>query len=241
MPVEFLPSGDTGLTVQFGDGIDRGLSRRILRLRTEIDRARLPGVVETVPTYRSLMIHYDPLRTSQAEIIDALTPYLEHKDDSHAVAATRWRLPVCFDETDFAPDLPHVSDWADMSPDAVINVMTSVTHFVYMLGFAPGQPYLGDLPDSLAIPRREDPVPGVAPGSIVIATGLTVIYTATNATGWHIIGRSPVPLFDLRADNPVLLTPGDNIDLYRIDRSEFDTIVARVDAGDFDIERSITA
>jgi len=112
---------------------------------------------------------------------------------------------------------------------------------VYMLGFAPGLPYMGDLPESLAIPRRKDPRHGVPPGSVLIATGLTVIYPVTNATGWHIIGRTPVPLFDVTADDPVLLTPGDTMTLYRVNEADFRAIEERVRAGTFEPERISTA
>lgn len=224
MTVEFLPSGDTGLTVQFGDTIDRDLNRRILRLRAIVDAAGLPGVVETVPTYRSLMIHYDPIRTSHAEIVEALAPILDLPIESESATGIHWRLPVCFDGETFAPDLAHVSEWSGLDPEAIVDIMTSTTHYLYMIGFAPGQPHLGDLPESLAIPRRKNPRPGVPPGAVVIAMGLTVIYTVTNATGWHIIGRTPVPLFDATAERPVLLTPGDIISLYRVDEAKFHVI-----------------
>ncbi|NQU56691.1 MAG: 5-oxoprolinase subunit PxpB [Rhodospirillales bacterium] len=237
----FLPCGDTGLTVQFGDGIERDLNRRVLRICAAVDAAGLPGIVETVPTYRSLTIHYDPLLTSQADIIEALEPLLEPTPDDRAATGKCWRIPVCFDGEEFAPDMAHVTEWAKMTPDAVIDIMTSVTHYVYMIGFAPGLPYMGDLPESLAIPRRKDPRPGVPAGGVLIATGLTVIYPVTNATGWHMIGRTPVPLFDVSADDPLLLTPGDTMTLFRINEAEFRTIEERVQAGTFEPEHGFTA
>ncbi|MBT3359204.1 MAG: 5-oxoprolinase subunit PxpB [Rhodospirillales bacterium] len=241
MAALFLPCGDTGLTVQFGEGIDRDLNQRIIRIRAAVDEAAIPGVIETVPTYRSLMIHYDPLRTSQAEIVEALAPLLAPTSDDGAATGKHWRMPVCFDGEEFAADMAHVAEWANMAPAAIIDIMTSVTHYVYMLGFAPGLPYMGDLPESLAIPRRKDPRHGVPPGSVLIATGLTVIYPVTNATGWHIIGRTPVPLFDVTADDPVLLTPGDTMTLYRVNEADFRAIEERVRAGTFEPERISTA
>ena len=194
-----------------------------------------------MPTYRSLTIHYDPLLTSQADIIEALRPLLEPTPDDGAATGKCWRIPVCFDGDDFAPDMAYVSDWAKMTPDAIIDIMTSVTHFVYMIGFAPGLPYMGDLPESLAIPRRTDPRPGVPAGGVLIATGLTVIYPVTNATGWHMIGRTPVPLFDVNADNPLLLSPGDTMTLYRIDENDFRSVEESVQAGTFEPEREPSA
>ena len=241
MAVAFLPCGDTGLSVQFGEGIDRDLNRRILRVRSAVDGAAIPGIVETVPTYRSLMIHYDPLRTSQRDIIEAMEPLLEQDHDDGAAIGKHWQIPVCFDGDEFAPDLAHVSEWAKMAPDEIVDVMTSVTHYVYMIGFAPGLPYMGDLPESLNIPRRKDPRPGVPAGGVLIATGLTVIYTVTNATGWHMIGQTPVPLYDVTADDPLLLTPGDTMTIFRINEADFRNIEERVRAGTFEPEQGAAA
>ena len=224
MAVEFLPCGDTGLTVQFGDGIDRTLNQRILRIRAAVDEANLPGVVETVPTYRSLMIHYDPMRTSHAEIVEAMTPFLDIAADGTEATGTHWRIPMCFD-AEFAPDIERVAEFGATTPDTVIDVLASTPQYVYMLGFAPGQPYMGDLPENLAIPRNKNPKPGVPQGSLVTATGLTNIYPITNPTGWHIVGRSPVLLFDpRRTQRPVLLSPGDVLHFERIDRKTFDSL-----------------
>ena len=238
MVVEFLPCGDTGLSIQFGEVIDRDLSQRILNLRTVVDDARLPGVVETVPTYRSLMIHYDPLLTSQANLVDVLKPLLDGMNKKGDVAKTHWRLPVCFDGKEFALDLNHVAEWSNMSPGDVVDILTSLSLYVYMIGFAPGQPHLGDLPDSLAIPRRKDPVPGVPKGSLVTAAGLAVIYPFSNPTGWHIIGRSPIPLFDVRADDPVLLKPGDTVSFFSVEQDEYHAISAQISAETYEVERS---
>ena len=234
MGVEFLPSGDAGLTVQFGHDIDRELSRQIMALRAAVDGMALPGVIETVPSYRSLLIHYDPLLVRQAALIAAIEPMLTHLDEGQEVRARRFTLPLCC-EGDFAPDLPHVARFASMGPDEVIDVVTSIEHFVYMLGFAPGLPYMGDLPKSLDIPRKETPAKRVEKGSVLVATGLTIIYPSVNPTGWHVIGRCPVPIFDLERADPVLLSPGDRVRFRRVGQVEFDEIKAQVADGAFDL------
>ncbi|WP_319529977.1 5-oxoprolinase subunit PxpB [uncultured Cohaesibacter sp.] len=234
MPVSYLPCGDCGLTVEFGLGIDRALSQKIMALRAAVEDAGLAGVVETVPTYRSLLIHYDPLETSQADLITAVDPLIAKLDETSEAAATRWDLPICFDEA-FSPDLANVADFAKMAREEVMDVLTSVEHFIYMLGFAPGLPYMGDLPEALAIPRKKTPIKHVPKGSVLVATGLTLIYPAVNPTGWHIVGRCPVPIFDPQRENPVLLTAGDRVCFQKVERAEYDEIEASVAAGRYEI------
>lgn len=235
MAVEFLPSGDCGLTVQFGLEIDRALSGRIMALRSAVEAAGLMGVVETVPTYRSLLIHYDPLRTSQRDLVAAIKPLLDQTGEGERKEARHWRLPACFD-ADFSPDLETVATNANLSHEAVIEQFLSVEQFIYMLGFAPGMPYMGDLPKALHLPRKEKPTPHVEKGSILIATGLTVLYPVPNPTGWHIIGRCPVPIFDLAKSDPVLLAPGDFVSFERIDTKRFDDIAEQYQKGLYQIE-----
>jgi KipI family sensor histidine kinase inhibitor len=238
LAIKFLPCGDTGLTVQFGEVIDRDLSRRILCLRSVVDSAGLKGVVETVPSYRSLTIHYDPLQTCQADLIESLKPLVEETDDDGNIHSTHWRFPVCFENEEFAPDLDHVADWAGMPKQAVIDILTSTPLYLYMIGFAPGQPHFGDLPESLAIPRRENPVQRIAKGSLLIATRLVVLYPVDNPTGWHVVGRCPIPIYDITSENPVLLTPGDTLSLYSVEMPEYNAIASQISAGTYDIEKA---
>jgi len=234
--VEFLACGDTGISLQFGDRIERSLSERILGIKSAIDRADVRGVVETVPTYRALMIHYDPLRTSQATLIDDIKYFLE-QGSAPSIRGGFWRVPACY-EPEFASDLEEVAKSAHLTPERVIEIHTAITHYVYMLGFAPGQPHMGDLPTELAIPRRRDPRSRIEKGSIVTATGLTIIYPFANACGWHIIGRSPISVFDARKDPPALLSPGDAVVFSPVSMAEFHDIKERVDAGVYKIEKT---
>nr|WP_321443693.1 allophanate hydrolase subunit 1 [uncultured Cohaesibacter sp.] len=235
MAVQFLASGDTGLTVQFGFDVDRGLSAQIMALRSAVDDASLVGVVETVPTYRSLLVHYDPMLTSQSKLIAALKPMIAQLDGGRNDKARLFTLPLCW-EGDLAPDLAHVADFAKMSPEEVISVLTETEHFIYMLGFAPGMPYMGDLPQALNIPRKTVPVKRVEKGSVMVATGLTVIYPAANPTGWHVVGRCPVPIFDLGRADPVFLSPGDRVRFRVVDTADFARIESLVAEGHFDLE-----
>ena len=238
MAVSFLPCGDTGLTVQFGFEIDRQLSQQIMALRLVIDDAEIEGVVETVPTYRSLLVHYDPLLTTQAELIAQVEPLVGRLDAIADTRAHEWELPICF-EADLAPDLDNVAAFAGQSREEVMATLTSIEHFVYMLGFAPGLPYMGDLPEVLNIPRKKVPVKKVAKGSVMVATGLTLIYPTDNPTGWHVVGRCPVPVFDLRREAPVLVAPGDRVRFKAIEMAQFREIEDQVADGRYDISEAM--
>ena len=233
--VQYLSSGDTALTVQFGTGIDRGLNSRIVALSRSLARAAIPGVAETVPTYRSLLVHYDPLVLTREQLISHLRPLVASAPETGDASPDVWSIPVCFD-AEFAPDLGFVAGASGLSAEQVVTAMLDTQHHVYMIGFAPGQPYMGDLPARLNIPRRESPVPRVEAGSLVTATGLTIIYPVANPTGWHVVGRTPVQIFSLDRDEAILFKPGDRVILRRIDRAEYDELSSRVSTGQFDIE-----
>ena len=229
MQVEFLPSGDTGLTVQFGHDIDRRLNAQVLCLQDLVARAQIPGVLEMVPTYRSLLIHYDPLALRQSELIAKLQPIISTLDDGterNTGPYSRWTIPACF-EPDYAEDLQQVAQALDLSSEAIIRHMIETEHYVYMLGFAPGQPYMGDLPTAMNIPRRKDPIPSSPKGSILTATGLTVIYPVAAPTGWHRVGRTPISLFAMERDPVILLSPRDRVCFSPISAQEFEVIEAQ--------------
>lgn len=228
--VVFRPSGDCGLTVELGEGISRSLSAKVLALREAVEAHRLPGVVETVPTYRSLLVHYDPLESSQAALIDAIGPLVEELGQTTLQNAKTWQFPVCFDE-DLAPDIAEVCAQTRLSKDQIAEAVTTVELVVYMLGFAPGLPYMGDLPESLNIPRKQNPSMGVPPGAVLIATGLSVIYPVGNPSGWWQIGQTPVRLFDKAASTPILLSPGDVVRYDPVDRARFDALAKEVADG----------
>jgi inhibitor of KinA len=228
--VKILQAGDTALTIEFGDIATRELSAQVLALDGRLAATGIiAGIVETVPTMRSLTVYYDPLLTSHAVLAEEIRPLLAI---SAAVEMTGrlWTLPVCYDAA-FAPDLAEVADRTGLPVADVIRLHTSVTYRVYMLGFLPGQAYLGDLPPALHLPRRVTPRTSVPPGSVAIATSMATVYTLDSPGGWHIIGRCPVRLFDPSAVSPVLLAPADEVRFRAIAVSEFDQLAPVTSAG----------
>ena len=195
-----------------------------MSLHASIQERTLPGIVETVPTFRSLLVHYDPRQTSQKVLCQLIEP-IASAEMMTGIQGTHFRIPVCYDPQ-VAFDLPDVASRVGMSCEQVVKIHSEITHYVYMLGFAPGHCYLGDLPPALALPRREDPRPKVKAGTIAIAVGMTVIYPFDNPCGWHVIGQTPVRLFDQRRSTPNLVKAGDTIEFNPISLVEFDGLIA---------------
>lgn len=220
MLVRFLPSGDTALTVQFEGLIDVAMSRRVIALSKRLRSANIPGIIETVPTYRSLLVHYSPLLTTQSDLIESIEPLIDLPVNDNN-RARDWQLPVCFDGPGFAPDLETVAHWAGTDASEIIDTLLTTQLYVYMIGFAAGQPYLGDLPETLAIPRRTTPIANMPTGSILVATGKAVIYPCDNPTGWYAVGRTPVKLFDLQRHPVALLAAGDTVSFHRVEYEQF--------------------
>ena len=229
MMVRFLSAGDRALVIEFGECIDRALSDEVLRLDARLRSKALAGVVETVPTFRSLMVHYDPLVTTRAAL-ERLIASLLDRGPGMRRAATLWHVPVCYDG-EFAPDLPEVARLTGLSAGEVVALHSGTRYHVYMLGFLPGFPYMGDLPARLALPRRADPRVRVAAGSIAIATTLTAIYPYESPGGWHLIGMTPIRLFDPQAAQPALLAPGDEVQCEPVEPAVFASIKKAVECG----------
>lgn len=223
--MRYLPSGDCAVTVEFGRVVDRHANMQVMALRDALEASALEGVIETVPTFRSLMIHYDPLLISYASLCDKIAA-LEVGALRPASEGRVITLPVAYGGV-HGPDLGDVAAASGLNEDEAIALHSGITHYVYMIGFAPGHPYLGDLPDALTLPRRKTPRTRIAPGTVAIAVGQTVIYPFTSPGGWHAIGRTPASLFDIEREIPTLLRAGDKVRFRPIGDDEFDELVTR--------------
>ena len=226
----FLPGGDTALVVEFGDRVDRALSGLVLALGQKLEDAAVPGVVEVVPTFRSLMVHYDPVRLPQAELKARIAPLIDGSAAGERIGR-RWRIPVCYDES-VGLDLADVARRMGLSTAQVVERHSATTFHVYMMGFLPGLPYLGDLPKEFELPRRENPRVKVPAGSVSVAMTMTVIYTLESPGGWHILGRTPVPLWNLRDDPPAVLAAGDKVVFDPVSLREYEMLSAKAAAGE---------
>jgi KipI family sensor histidine kinase inhibitor len=233
MQARFLLAGDTALVIEFGDRVDRTVSDVVLDLSARVRAAGLRGVVETVPTYRSLMVHYDPLATDSASLTAAIEKLLG-ASGSEKREANLWRIPACY-AASHAPDLDEVAQRTGLSTEEVVRRHAETLFHVYMVGFVPGFPYMGDLPEVLALPRRTDPRVKVPAGSISIAMGQTAIYPVESPGGWHLIGATPICLFDTGAVRPALLGPGDKVRFDPVSVDEFQKIAKAVERGAYSV------
>ena len=207
--LRFLDSGDTAMVVEFGYEIDRAVSGQVLVLAERIAEAGIAGVIETVPTFRSLMVHYDPVRIARADLERRIAPLTEALAPRAGIGRL-WRLPACY-EPAVGPDVADVAGLTGLTPAQVIECHSAEIYHVYMVGFLPGFPYMGDLPKPLQLSRRDNPRVVVPSGSIAIAGAMTGVYTLESPGGWHLLGRTPVAIWDLRREPPVLLAPGDKV------------------------------
>jgi len=214
MTARLLDAGDSALTIEFGSSISGELVAEVAALEHALDAARargaLAGVIETVPTFRSLTVLYDPLLTCRAELDPVLRSLLGQARPVQAAVPRRWRLPVCYGGS-FGADLIDVAAASGQSADEVVRLHAGTEFTVYMLGFMPGFPFMGSLPEVLAVPRRSEPRVRVPAGSVAITGRLTAIYPWESPGGWQLLGACPVPLFDAAAASPVLLAPGDKV------------------------------
>lgn len=227
----FLPAGDTALVVQFGETVDAAVNRRVRHLAIRLRDSGQSGIVDIVPTIRSLMVHYDPLVTGAA-LLEAAISDLLHHDVPGEDAYRLWSIPVCY-EGDCAPDLDDVAREMQLETDEVVRRHTAAPLEVFMMGFLPGFPYLGLLPEEFDIPRLFEPRVKVPARSISIAVRQTTIYTVECPGGWHLIGRTPLEFFDPGRDEPILVAAGDRIRFEPVSRDEYDRLREAVEAGDY--------
>jgi KipI family sensor histidine kinase inhibitor len=220
---KFLLMGDRGLLAEFGDDISLQVNEKVRRMHLALQTEPIEGIVETVPTYRSLLILYDPLILS----IEALKKRLERIEkglqqtpfpEPHLT-----RIPVVYGNL-YGPDLEGVANTHGISQEEVIRLHCSKPYHIYMIGFMPGFPYMGELPETLVTPRLKTPRLSVPTGSVAIAQKQTGIYSMESPGGWHLLGRTPVKLFSPGKNPPALLQMGDLVQFYTISKKEYEEL-----------------
>jgi KipI family sensor histidine kinase inhibitor len=201
------PLGDSALLVQLGDEIHPVLNARVHALNALLQNP-IHGILETVPAYSTLLIHYDPLTLTFAQVAHYVRDKMTQLDDSFHRRPRRLEVPVRYGGAS-GPDLETVAVSKGISPADVIRIHSDREYTVYMMGFTPGFPYLGTLDERLIMPRMETPRTHVKVGSVAIAGSQTGIYPLDSPGGWHLIGWTPLKLFDPSSETPFLFSPGD--------------------------------
>jgi len=226
----FLDAGEAALVVEFGSTVEPAINDEVLALDEAIAALALPGVRETVPTYRSLMIHYDPLVLDRAALVEAVRR-IEAVPRPPRQPANFWTIPCCYDAV-FGEDIGTIAAQTGLTAQRVLALHAGARYRVYMYGFAPGFCYLGGLPRELAISRREAPRPPHPPNTVLVGGGMTLVSTFAMPTGWWLIGRTPERMFSLARERSFLVDVGDALQFEPIDRPTFDALDARAAAGE---------
>ena len=211
--------GDRSLLVELGNDISPCVNRKVQKLFTGLDRCGVTGILDLVPAYRSLLVTYDPLRIPIDEIKILITDILKDTDHTDLPNSRTVKIPVVYGGR-YGPDLELVARHHNLSAEEVIDFHTRPVYRVYMIGFTPGYPYLGEIPEAIATPRRETPRTLVPKGSVGIAQRQSGIYPVDSPGGWQIIGWTPVKLFDPFAHPPSLLVMGDQVQFQAVSEQE---------------------
>jgi inhibitor of KinA len=215
-----LAAGDAALTIEFGSTIDPEINDRVMAFSRVVDRLFLSGVIDVVPTYRSVTVYVDPMRIDVVSLAECLKALAESLPPTTPRRSRMMKIPVLYGG-EHGPDLAAVAAFAGRSVEDVIALHVSVDYRVYMLGFSPGFPYMGRIPDEIAMPRLATPRAKVPAGSVGIAGSQTGIYPLESPGGWRLIGRTPLRLYDPSRPKPFLLEPEDRVRFVLVDQDEY--------------------
>jgi len=223
-----FPLGDNAILIDFGNELNESINQKLLEIFRKIKNQNMPGVLDVVPAYSSLTIHYDVMKIFEKAggktVFDIITDQVKKiVEDDIEISFEQNRkisIPVCYDE-EFGPDLSYMANEKSLSIENIIQLHTAKTYRVYMIGFLPGFAYMGTVDQRIQMPRKENPRTNVEAGSVGIAGEQTGIYPLQSPGGWQIIGRTPVLLFNKEKTAPVLLQPEDEIKFFSISKHEF--------------------
>jgi len=222
--IRYLAAGDRALVVEVGDKIEETANAKIRGLNIAISNSSFPGIVEMVPTYRSIMVIYDPIKIEFSDLVNKIKSLEGSINEMSIPEANVIEISTLYDG-EYGPDIQFVAEHNKLSVDEVINIHTSVEYLIYMLGFTPGFSYLGGMSNKIETPRLENPRAKIPAGSVGIGGKQTGIYPIESPGGWQLIGRTPVKLYDPERSEPILLKAGDYIKFKAINKKEYDNIL----------------
>jgi inhibitor of KinA len=252
-PYRIFPLGDDAITIDFGNSIDEAINREVIARCNQLQEMLLPGLIEVVPAYSSLTVYYDlmklkkknsPGQTIYEWMHQQLEEKLQQPVQQNQITERLLMIPVCYDK-ELAMDIQQLAITKKISVEDLVQIHTGKQYKVYMLGFLPGFPYMGEVDEKISMPRKLQPV-NVAAGSVGIAGKQTGIYPLASPGGWQIIGRTPLKIFEASPNlppvggeasgnsensktfnnGPTLLKAGDSVKFYSISKNEFEKIIA---------------
>jgi KipI family sensor histidine kinase inhibitor len=227
--LRFLPAGDLAVCVELGQEISVDVNTRVRALEFLIQQKGLTGVVETVPTFSSLLVYYDPRAVGYEPLCAAIAELVPQATTGVLPPARTVELPCCYD-AELGFDLAAAAGRLELAADELVRLHAGAEYLVYFIGFTPGLPYMTGMPERINIPRLDTPRTKTPPGSVGIGGIQCCIYSVESPGGFWILGRTPLHLYDADAAEPTLLRPGDRVRFRPIARGEFDAIAAAVAA-----------
>jgi len=219
-------AGDRGLLIEFGDRIDPVVNHKVRSMAIALERNLPDGLIEITPSYRSLLLVYDPSATTPAVLNKALADTEQRLAEISIPEPKLVEIPVCYGG-EHGPDIQHVAESNHLCVEEVVQIHSEQEYLIYMVGFTPGFPFLGGLPETLHTPRLETPRTLVPEGSVGIASAQTGIYPVASPGGWQLIGRTPVKLFAPEREHPILYQAGDRIRFKPINRDDYNRIAEK--------------
>jgi len=235
---KFLNAGDMALVVELGDAIRPDVNQRVHNLRRAIEERAVTGLVDLVPTYRSLLVYYDPLRTTRVALEQEIAALEASLAEISQLPARVIEIPTTYGG-EFGPDLGFVGEHTGLPVDEVVRIHAGTDYLVYMMGFTAGFPYLGGMSPRIATPRLQTPRTRIPAGSVGIAQQQTGIYPTDSPGGWQIIGRTPVRLFDAERDPPVVVEAGDYIRFLPVGIDRYREVERQVQAGTYTLRARV--
>lgn len=232
---EFIirPAGEGGMIIGFGQEMGPALSRRVHGMAGRLRQKKINGIYDIVPAYCSITIYFNPLDLPYKELEQAVTAVLKGDDGSYIFPKSRLLVvPVCYGGV-LGPDLEYVARNTGFTVEEVIELHTQKLYLVYMLGFTPGFAYLGGLPNSLVLPRQNEPRLRVPAGSVGIGGSQTGFYSVESQGEWWLIGRTPLQSFSAQETPPFLLQPGDYVKFSAIEQGEFFSLRRQIREGKY--------
>ena len=230
--VRYLVAGDSAVCVEFGNEISPEINKKIRAFKIAVEKSDIPGIVETVPTYRSLLVHYHPEGIGFKALTEKFDKLMGSLSSIPIPPPTVIEIPVLYGG-EMGPDIENVAEHNHKTVEEVIKIHTSEEYLIYMIGFIAGFPYLGGMSKEIATPRLKSPRVKIEGGSVGIAGEQTGIYPVASPGGWQLIGRTPLKLYDADREKPVLLEAGQYIKFAAVTEEEYKKIEKEVEDGTY--------
>jgi KipI family sensor histidine kinase inhibitor len=229
----YLIAGDHGISVEFGNSLEEEINHKVQKLMQAMEKVRIPGVIETNPTIRSLFVYYDPLRIGVKKLIQEMRRIERQIADIDLPQSRLFEVPIIYGGEN-GPDFEEVARLLNLTPEEIIRIHSGKEYFIYDTGFIGGSAHFKVPPPLDSLPRKKTPNLGVPAGAVLIAGGLgSVFKPLAGPTGWYWIGTSPLRQWFPEEDPPLLILPGDKIIYRPVEKEEFDRMKKMVEEGKF--------